>query len=64
MATKLGAMISAAELNDADVANAHRLIARHAAGDGGERCSVCGQVSPCLPRRIAETMLRIAAERQ
>ncbi len=64
MATQLGAMIPAAELNDDDVTNARRLIARHTAGDGDGPCSVCGQTFPCLPRRIAETMLRTAAERK
>lgn len=51
-----------ADLNDADVHNARRLLARHGS-DGAGHCRSCGGHYPCVPHRIAETVLRTSAAR-
>lgn len=51
-----------ADVNDADVRNAQRLLARHRRNDSG-RCRSCGGRYPCVPQRIAESVLRTCAVR-
>ncbi len=62
MKSTLSVMLSDVEANDADVENAEHLLTHHTCDDQS-RCAACGQCFPCIPRRIAETMLRTAAMR-
>lgn len=62
MRSTLADMLSGMDANDADVENAEHLLAHHT-GTGNGRCAACGQNYPCVPRRIAETMLRTASAR-
>lgn len=54
--------VAQAEVNEADVHNARRLLARHGS-DGNGRCRRCGSHYPCVPHRIAEAVLRTCAAR-
>lgn len=54
--------IGPSDVNDADERNAKRLARRHVPDSSG-RCVSCGGRYPCVPERIAETVLRTCATR-
>lgn len=57
----ISALLADADANDDDVRNARRLLSHHVETDGV--CRRCRSRFPCVPRRIAETLLRTAGAR-
>jgi hypothetical protein len=62
MITAVAALLDLVDANDADVHNARRLLSHHVA-DATGACRRCHSHYPCVPRQIAETLLRTAAAR-
>ena len=57
-----GLALTPQSINDADVLNARRLLTHHGS-DGQGDCRACHAHFPCVPARIAETVLSTAADR-
>ncbi|GAA4216815.1 hypothetical protein [Actinocatenispora rupis] len=62
MTIAVTALLRLVDANDADVDNARHLLSHHYP-DGTGVCPRCRSRYPCVPRRIAETLLRTAASR-